>query len=371
MSVNPTHAGADSDDLALRLVVTLVALTVYRFGCHLPVPGLDPQFVSQLANSSKTTERCSVFALGMTPIFGALVLAELVKVMVPAARQWELANLRNQYEFNRMVLFLALAFAVWQARDVAFALEASHFTGGHVVPEPGPLFRVPYIIVIAAGTAFLMWLANQITCKGVGSGFWLLFIAPTLASAPAWTVHLVSWLGHGEISMMQLIAGIAFVVLAVALLCGTVGADGKRRPLAIWVWPLILAYSSLKWLFELNAFLRGPHHSAPAWFAPGQPGYLLTLGLLIAIFALLEARSLRQAGSIDLETMGEMPAVPLAIVAAVPIAIAFTAELLKRELGVPLVLGGEAVTIITIAMISILSALGLSARALSHPKLAL
>ncbi len=365
-----TYAGVSPDDLALRLGITLVALMVYRLGCHLPVPGLDPQFVPVLANT--TTERCSIFALGMMPIFRALVLAELAKVLVPAVRQWEQADLRNRYELNRMVLVLGLALAVWQARDMAFALEASHFAVGstHVVPEPGPMFRIPYIIVIVAGTAFLMWLADKITRNGVGSGFWVLLVAPTLAAVPAWTLHLVTWLGQGEISMMQLAAGIAFVVLAIALLSGAVEADGHRRPLTIWVWPLILAYSSLKWLLDAELFLRGPH-SAPTLFAPGQPAYLLTLGLLIAFFALLEARSLRlaKAGSSDLETK-EMAAVPVAIVAAVPIVIAIAAGLL-RQLGVPLLIGGEYITIITIVMLSILGALGLSARALSYLKLAL
>jgi preprotein translocase subunit SecY len=308
----------------------------------------------------------------VTPLFSAFVLAELFKVLVPAARRWEQTDLRNGYEFNRMVLVLALALAVWQARDMALGLEGSQFARGssQVVPEPGPMFRIPYIIIIVAATAFLAWLADQITCKGVGSGFWLLLIAPTLAGLPARAVHLVTWLEKGDISMSQLAAGIAFVVLAIALLSLAVEADGQRRPLAIWVWPLILASSSLKWLLDAELFLRGPH-SAPALFAPGQPAYLLTLGLLIAFFALLEARSLRlaKAGSSDLETK-EMAAVPVAIVAAVPIVIAIAAGLL-RQLGVPLLIGGEYITIITIVMLSILGGLGLSARALSYLKLAL
>jgi hypothetical protein len=356
-----TPSSASLADWALRLGITAFALLVYRFGCHLPVPGLDPQFLLHLAKSSTTAERCSIFALGVTPLFSVLVLAELFKVLVPAARRWEQADLRNRYEFNRMVLVLALALAVWQARDMALGLEGSQFARGssQVVPEPGPMFRIPYIIIIVAATAFLAWLADQITCKGVGSGFWLLWIAPTLAGLPARTVQFATWLGQGEISTMQFLAGIAFVVLAIALISSAVEADGQRRPLAIWFWPPILAYSVLKWLLDLNAFLRGPH-STPAWFAPGQPAYLLSLGLLIAFFALLEARSLRlaRARSSDLEMKVEMAAVPVAIVAAVPIVFVMASELLKRQLGVPLLIGGE--YMITIVMLSILGPLGLT-----------
>jgi hypothetical protein len=172
--------------------------------------------------------------------------------------------------------------------------------------------------------------------------------------------------------MAQLAAGIAFVVLTIALLSAAVEADGHRRPLAIWVWPLILAYSSLNGLLNLNTFLRGSH-SAPAWLAPGQPAYLIALGLLVAVFVSLEARSFRLAdkASNSRQMHEGATALPLAIIAAVPIMIAIAAELLTRQLGVPLLIGGKSITIFTIVMLSILSVLGLSARALSFPKLAM
>jgi preprotein translocase subunit SecY len=144
-----------------------------------------------------------------------------------------------------------------------------------------------------------------------------------------------------------------------------VEADDQRWPLAIWVWPLILAQSVLRWLLDLYSFLRGPH-SAPHWLAPGHPTYLLTLGLMIAVFTFLEGRSLRQAASGNPETNGDTTAVPVAIVAAVPIAIAVAAEIIRRHFGAPLLFGGQYVTIITIVALSILGALGLSAQARTY-----
>ena len=108
------------------------------------MPGLNPQLLPKNVNTL-AFERCSIFALGVTPLFAALALAELLKTLVPSVRRWEQAEVRNCYEFNKMVLVLALAVAVWQARDLAFVLEKVHLATGYLVPQPGPTFQIPYV----------------------------------------------------------------------------------------------------------------------------------------------------------------------------------------------------------------------------------
>ena len=94
-----TPSSASPGDWPLRLGITALALLIYRFGCHLPVPGLNPQLLPKHVN---TLERCSIFALGVAPLFAALALAELLKILVPSVRRWEQAEVRNHYEFNKM-----------------------------------------------------------------------------------------------------------------------------------------------------------------------------------------------------------------------------------------------------------------------------
>ena len=139
-----TPTSASLGDWPLRLGITALALLIYRFGCHLPVPGLNPQLLPKYVNTL-AFERCSIFALGVTPLFAALTLAELLKILVPSVRRWEQAEVRNCYEFNKMVLVLALAVAVWQARDFAFGLEKVHSAAGYLVPQPGPMFQFPVL----------------------------------------------------------------------------------------------------------------------------------------------------------------------------------------------------------------------------------
>jgi len=194
------------------------------------------------------------------------------------------------------------------------------------------------------------------TRRGIGSGFWLLLIAPGFADAPTWLARHVTVQELGELSMLQISVIIAFPVLATALLAGAVEADGNRRPLAIWIWPIALAYGALH---RLDDFLRALH-SKPVWFTQGHPAHLLALGLLVALFAFLEARSynLAEAHSHTREEEKEVM-LPIAIIAAIPFIISVAAELL-HWLRVPLLLGGTIVTIITVVMLSILGPLGLT-----------
>lgn len=331
-----TPSSASLADWVLRLGITALALLIYRFGCHLPVPGLNPQLLPKNVNAL-AFERCSIFALGVTPLFAALALAELLKTLVPSVRRWEQAEVRNHYEFNKMVLVLALVVAVWQARDLAFG-------------------QIPYVVIVVAATAFLSWLADQMTRRGIGSGFWLLLIAPLLAGAPTGLALFIRAQELGMLSMLQIGAIIAFPVLATALLAGAVEADGNRRPLAIWIWPVALANGAL---YLLDDFLRALH-SKPVWFTQGHPAHLLALGLLVALFAFLEARSfnLAQAHSHTRAEEKEV-ALPIAIIAAIPIIIAVAAELLVHRLGMPLLFGRRIVTI-AVVMLSILGPLGLT-----------
>lgn len=78
-----TPSSASLADWVLRLGITALALLIYRFGCHLPVPGLNPQLLPKNVNAL-AFERCSIFALGVTPLFAALALAELLKILVPS-----------------------------------------------------------------------------------------------------------------------------------------------------------------------------------------------------------------------------------------------------------------------------------------------
>src|SRR5262245_33039365 len=128
----------DSGDLVRRLAFTAVALIVYRLGAYLPLPGLDPHALSLLGSDERAIERISIVALGIYPFVRVLILAELAKLLVPALRLWERADVRNRDTLNRWIALLAIGMAVVQGTGYARALEGI----SQLVSEPGTSFRL-------------------------------------------------------------------------------------------------------------------------------------------------------------------------------------------------------------------------------------
>ena len=106
---SPTAAGKTPGNLVYRLAITAGALIVYRLGCHIPLPGLTAPTVSQIFGiGGIAAERISIFALGIGPLVGILILAELLKILVPSLRRWENADPRNAAWLRGALIALAL-----------------------------------------------------------------------------------------------------------------------------------------------------------------------------------------------------------------------------------------------------------------------
>src|SRR6476620_59174 len=131
--------GRRRPDFVDALLPTIVALIVFRLGLQIPIPGLEPTVAAQLLRSTgQAVERVSIFALQINPLFGILILFELVKVIAPSLRRWERTEPRNAAKLARIVLVLALISALLQANGIATGLQ--DMTG--LITDPGLLFRV-------------------------------------------------------------------------------------------------------------------------------------------------------------------------------------------------------------------------------------
>ncbi len=170
----------DRAELVRRLLLTGAALVIFRAGSHIPLPGIDTQALAKLGPArEEVIGRISIFALGIIPFITVLILMELIKVVAPRLRQWEHAQAHNRDKLGRIVVALALLAAAGQAFGLSLALEDVH----GLVGEPGVAFRVACIATLVGGVALAIWLADQITHNGLGSGVWLLLIAPALADS--------------------------------------------------------------------------------------------------------------------------------------------------------------------------------------------
>jgi hypothetical protein len=339
--------GQRRPDFVDALLPTIVALIVFRLGLQIPIPGLEPTVAAQLLRSTgQAVERVSIFALQINPLFGILILFELVKVIAPSLRRWERTEPRNAAKLARIVLVLALISALLQANGIATGLQ--DMTG--LITDPGLLFRVSTTATLVAGTTFLTWLAWQITTRGLGSGVWLILIVPTLASLPQTVATLYEFQKQGIVPTAGVLWGAVFIIAAIAAVVALLLADGRTADTApACAWSTVLAYSMLPWVVVPLGAIVHTFGSAGSvsWLEFGHPVRLVALALLIWLFVVLYARSCRRADA-------PVPAVPSAVIAAVLAAVAVGSEALPTFFGVPVILSGQPLLVMAIVVTTVL-----------------
>lgn len=229
-------AGSRFGDLRRRLTFLLLALVVYRLGTHIPVPGINPDALSDLFTQNQSgilglfnmfsggaLERFSVFALGIMPYISASIIMQLLSVVVPtleAIKKEGESGRRKIMQYTRYgTVFLALT----QGIGISVALESQP----GLVIDPGLLFRFTTIVTLVTGTMFLMWLGEQITERGIGNGISILIFAGIVAGLPS---ALGGMLDLVRTDAMSILSALFILVLVVAVTYFVVFVErGQRR----------------------------------------------------------------------------------------------------------------------------------------------
>ncbi len=186
-------------DLKKRLFFTVGLLAVYRVGSHIPVPGIDASsladFFAQMRGSvlqffdmfsGGALRRLTIFALGIMPYVSSSIILQLLTVAVPLLERLKKEGEAGQRKINQYTRYGTMILASIQGLGIAFGLEAMRSpAGAPVVPEPGWGFRLLTVLSLTAGTAFIMWLGEQITERGVGNGISLIIFSGIVAEIPS------------------------------------------------------------------------------------------------------------------------------------------------------------------------------------------
>ena len=226
------------EDLRARLLYTFGIILLYRLGKYVTLPGIDP---SQLANLKHQTNsglmglldmfsggafsQASVFALGIMPYISASIVVQLLGIVFPYFQKLQKEGESGRRKMNQYTRYLTIAVLVLQAPtyliNLAHTLPASAFIMG------GTFFQVSSVIILTAGTMFVMWLGEKITDKGIGNGISLIIMIGIVARMPQNFVFEVGVRMNGAVGAVGLIVEILFlfvVVLGVILL-----VQGTRR----------------------------------------------------------------------------------------------------------------------------------------------
>src|SRR5512135_1525904 len=177
-------------DLRKRVLFMLGLLAVYRFGAWIPTPGINHDALEALFASQSGTifgfldvfsggnlRRFSIFALGIMPYITASIILQLATVVVPYLEKLSKEGELGRKKITQYTRYLTVVLTLFQGFMTAVALEKSGSTGQSIVLNPGWGFRFMVMITLTTGTAFIMWVGEQITERGIGNGISLIIFA--------------------------------------------------------------------------------------------------------------------------------------------------------------------------------------------------
>jgi len=228
-------------ELKKRILFTGALLIVYRIGVHVPVPGIDAVALASFFKAAEGTifgifnmfsggafEKLSVFALGIMPYISASIILQLLTVVIPHLEQLKKEGEQGRKKITQYTRYGTVVLSVIQGFGISVGLESmSAPDGSPVVLLPGWAFRLMTVITLTAGTAFIMWLGEQITERGIGNGISLIIFAGIVCRLPAASVNTVRLLSTGE---MGIFAVLILVILMVAVIGFIIFVEtGQRR----------------------------------------------------------------------------------------------------------------------------------------------
>ncbi|MGA2890137.1 MAG: preprotein translocase subunit SecY [Terracidiphilus sp.] len=307
-------------DLRKRVLFMLGILAVYRLGAHIPTPGVNGKLLEQLFSSQGGSalglmdlfgggnlRRMTVFALGIMPYITASIIFQLLTVVYePLARIQKEGELGRR-KITQWTRYMTVILAALQSLGIAFMLTRSG-----MVLNPGIPFVLMTVLTLTTGTAFIMWLGEQITDRGIGNGMSLLIFTGIIAGLPRGVIDLVDkvktnqWGSFTIIAMFLLVAGMAAVVAFIVFVERSerripiqsarrivgrrmMGGQSSHLPLKVnsgGVMPVIFAASILSapMMLAQTEFVQNSRFLQPIVqaLAPGYPWYeaLYILGII-------------------------------------------------------------------------------------------
>lgn len=313
-------AFAKAEELQKRIWFTLGALVIYRLGCYIPLPGIDPAALAQAMEQQRgglmdlfnmfsggALSRMAIFALNVMPYISASIIMQLLSSTVPKLEALKKEGEAGRKQINQYTRYLTIVLAALQSYGIAVGLQS----GGSVVTNPGPLFIASTVITLTGGTIFLLWLGEQITARGIGNGTSLIIFVGIVASLWAGIFHTLDSVMTGALAWWSGLALFALIGVIIVIIVfferaqrrllvqypkrqqgnRVFGGESSHLPLKLntaGVIPPIFASSLLLMPMTIANFNA---QSAPGWLTDtvallghGKPLYMLLYGGLIIFF---------------------------------------------------------------------------------------
>src|SRR6185369_649122 len=230
------------EDLRIRILNTLFFLVIYRLGTHIVLPGVDPEQLANLQNqtakgvlglldmfSGGAFSHSSIFALGIMPYISASIVVQLLSIAIPYFQKLQKEGESGRKKINNITRWLTVIITAFQAPGYIVNLRSQ--VPGAIISVTNPELVSPFtfwftsIMILIAGTIFVMWLGERITDKGIGNGISLIIMVGIMARLPiSLRDELLSRLNQGGglvVFLLELVALAAVVAFVILLVQGT------------------------------------------------------------------------------------------------------------------------------------------------------
>ncbi|MBB3275268.1 MULTISPECIES: preprotein translocase subunit SecY [Pseudoxanthomonas] len=402
-------------ELRQRLLFVLGALIVYRIGCYVPVPGVNPDaMLAMMQNqggivdmfnmfSGGALHRFSIFALNVMPYISASIVMQLGVHIFPSLKAMQKEGESGRRKITQYSRIGAVLLAVVQGGSIAVALQNQVAPGGvPVVYAPGLGFVLTAVVALTAGTIFLMWLGEQVTERGVGNGVSLIIFAGIVAGLPGAVLTTLEAFQAGTLSAISLIIivlvvfGFTFFVVFVERGQRRITVNYARRqggrsaymnqtsflPLKLnmsGVIPPIFASSILA--FPATLAMWSGQNGATTWLqrisqalAPGEPLHMIVFAAMIIGFAFFytalvfnsqeTAENLKKSGALipgirpGKATADYVDGVLTRLTAAGSlylVAVCLLPEVMRTQLGTSFYFGGTSLLIVVVVVMDFIA----------------
>jgi preprotein translocase subunit SecY len=226
-------------DLRKKILFTLLIIAVYRFGSHVPTPGIDVQAAQDFAAGAQggvfqfinlfsggALTQMAVFALGIMPYITSSIIMQLLTVVIPKLEAWSKEGESGHKKITQWTRYLTVLLAILQSTGLAFVFHSGQIQGPRGGVDLIPQFNTPRVMLIVlsltAGTALIMWLGELITQRGIGNGMSILIFASIVSTLPSEGKAILDQTGPFIFSLILLFA--VGIVIAIVIM-----EQGQRR----------------------------------------------------------------------------------------------------------------------------------------------
>jgi len=218
-------------ELKRRILITGLLLIVYRIGIHVPTPGINLLALKEIFDAQAGTllgmidmfsggalDRFSIFTLGIMPYISASIILQLLTVVIPQLEKLSKEGELGRRKITQYTRYGTVLLSIIQGFGIAVGLESARAGIGSVVYDPGWSFRIMTVLTLTSGTAFLMWLGEQITERGIGNGISLIIFTGIVARLPSGLSRTVELIRTGEMNVFLALLILLFMVAVVAII---------------------------------------------------------------------------------------------------------------------------------------------------------